>query len=64
MENAFWSSLARVPTTLQVVVLENKEPPAHLLPDITYTLFAGEHARAGQRRGFIPVPYGSGEAAV
>jgi hypothetical protein len=64
MENAFWSSLARVPTALQVVVLENKEPPADLLPGLTYTLFAGEHARADQRRGFIPVPDRSGEAAV
>jgi hypothetical protein len=54
VENAFWNSLAQVPAPLQIVVLENKEPPAGVLPALTYTLFAGEHARADQRRGFIP----------
>jgi hypothetical protein len=56
IENAFWKSLAQVPAELQIVVLENKEPPAEVLPGLTYTLFAGENARADQRIGFIPVP--------
>jgi hypothetical protein len=55
IESAFWKSLAQVPAALQIVVLENKEPPPEVVPSITYTLFAGEHARADQRRGFIPV---------
>lgn len=56
IEKAFWKSVAQLPAALQIVVLENKEPPAEVLPSLTYTLFAGEHARADQRRGFIPVP--------
>lgn len=56
IESAFWKSLAQVPAELQIVVLENKEPPAEVLPGLTYTLFAGENARADQRIGFIPVP--------
>jgi hypothetical protein len=56
IENAFWHSLARLSRAFQIVVLENKEPPPEVLAGLTYTLFAGEHARADQRRGFIPVP--------
>jgi hypothetical protein len=64
IENAFWKSLAQVPAALQIVVLENKEPPPEFVPGITYTLFAGEHARADQRRGFIPVRERLTEALV
>jgi hypothetical protein len=54
IESAFWNSIAQVPAALQIVVLENKEPPAGVMADLAYTLFAGEHARADQRRGYIP----------
>jgi hypothetical protein len=55
IENAFWKSLAQLPAALQIVVLENKEPPPEVVLGLAYTLFGGEHARADQRRGFIPV---------
>jgi hypothetical protein len=54
IEYAFWKSLTQLTPSLQIIVLENKEPPVEMLPGITYTLFAGEQAAVGERRGFLP----------
>jgi hypothetical protein len=54
IEAAFWMSIKRLKSDLQIVVLDNKEPPPHVATAISYTWFAGNQARAGERRGFIP----------
>lgn len=54
IEAAFWVSIAKLKAVLQIVVLDNKEPPLHLAGAISYTWFAGPLAKAGERRGFIP----------
>jgi hypothetical protein len=41
-------------TNLQIIVLDNKEPPPNVARAISYTWFAGPLAKAGERRGFIP----------
>jgi hypothetical protein len=42
-----------VPGT-QIIVIENKEPPAETASALHYEWFAGENALPGERRGFIP----------
>lgn len=54
VERAFWSSLVTTDPTIQIIVLENKEPPAAIASDLNYTHFAGENAETGQRVGFFP----------
>jgi hypothetical protein len=54
IEAAFWMSIKKLKSDLQIVVLDNKEPPPHIASAISYTWFAGAQARAGERRGFIP----------
>jgi hypothetical protein len=54
IENSFWVSLQKVPTSIQIVVLDNKEPPSAVSASIAYTYFAGKKATGGQRKGFIP----------
>jgi hypothetical protein len=54
IEAAFWVSIEKLNADLQIVVLDNKEPPPHVASAISYTWFAGPLAKAGERRGFIP----------
>jgi hypothetical protein len=56
VEAAFWQSLAVLPPEFQIVVLDNKEPPANVASAIKYERFAGPEAKAGERAGFIPHP--------
>lgn len=55
IETAFWASLAALPPDLQVVVLDNKEPPPEIAGALTYEWFAGQEAGPDDRVGFIPV---------
>jgi hypothetical protein len=54
VEAAFWQSLAVLTPDFQIVVLDNKEPPANVVSTIKYERFAGPEAKAGERAGFIP----------
>lgn len=54
VEAAFWKSLAKTPSDIQVIVLENKEPPEDIAEVIHYEWFAGSGALAGERAGLIP----------
>jgi hypothetical protein len=54
IENGFWVSLKELSNDIQIVVLDNKEPPSAIASTIDYTYFAGKKAAKGQRRGFIP----------
>jgi hypothetical protein len=54
IEAAFWVSIEKLKADLQIVVLDNKEPPPHVASATAYTWFAGPLAKAGERRGFIP----------
>jgi len=54
IEAAFWVSIGKLKADLQIVVLDNKEPPPHVAGAIWFTWFAGPQAKAGERRGFIP----------
>jgi hypothetical protein len=54
IEAAFWVSIEKLKADLQIVVLDNKEPPPHVASAISYTWFAGPLATVGERRGFIP----------
>lgn len=55
IEQKFWESLVTVSKSVQVVVIDNKEPPSSVASQINYTFFAGLEAGPGQRKGFIPV---------
>ncbi|MDH1270753.1 hypothetical protein N5C81_24380 [Rhizobium pusense] len=39
---------------VQVIVIENKEPPKEVADAISYTWFAGDDAKPGERKAFIP----------
>jgi hypothetical protein len=54
MEEAFWKSLKVIKQGVQVIIIENKEPPPDVATIVQYEWFAGEGARAGERVGFIP----------
>jgi hypothetical protein len=54
MEEAFWKSLKVIKQGVQVIIIENKEPPPDVATVVQYEWFAGEGARAGERVGFIP----------
>lgn len=54
IEAAFWQSLVVLPQDLQIIVLDNKEPPASVKQAIKYEWFAGIEALVGERAGFIP----------
>jgi len=54
IEAAFWASIAATPTSLQIVVFDNKEPPADIASKLAYAWFAGPDTGDGERRGFIP----------
>lgn len=54
IEPLFWQSLAELDHSIQVVVLDNKEPSGELAPTLNLQLFAGPTAGPGERQGFIP----------
>ncbi|MET4363682.1 hypothetical protein ABIB06_004277 [Bradyrhizobium sp. LB8.2] len=54
MESGFWRSLTGFNTNLQLIILENKEPPKDVAASVHYEWFAGESALKGERVGFIP----------
>jgi hypothetical protein len=55
IEEKFWESLVTLPKSMQVVVIDNKEPPPAVAAKVAYTYFAGPHAKPTERKGFIPV---------
>jgi hypothetical protein len=55
IEGAFWRSLKSLSADSQIIVFDNKEPPAAIARTFKYVLFAGKDARPGDRHGFIPV---------
>ncbi|MEX5829740.1 hypothetical protein AB3332_06910 [Ralstonia solanacearum] len=54
VEAGFWHSLTRVPKDVQIIVIENKEPPTSVADEVHYEWFAGEYANAGERAALIP----------
>ncbi|WP_238232054.1 hypothetical protein [Methylobacterium thuringiense] len=56
VEAAFWESLKRVSAGIQIIIVENKEPPADVAAAVQYEWFAGDTASPGDRVAFIPVP--------
>ncbi|MFM0337992.1 hypothetical protein [Paraburkholderia fungorum] len=54
IETAFWTSLANTSKAVQVIVIENKEPPSEIAAEVHYQWFAGEAAIEGERAGFVP----------
>lgn len=54
VEAAFWVSLTKTVKDVQVIIVENKEPPASVAAAVHYEWFAGNEAEPGDRVGFIP----------
>ena len=54
VEAAFWDALKRVTEGIQVIIVENKEPPADVAAAVHYVWFAGDTASPKDRIGFIP----------
>lgn len=54
VEAAFWESLISISSDIQVIIIENKEPPPHVASRVHYEWFAGDEAGPGDRIGFIP----------
>lgn len=54
VETAFWDSLTQTAKELQVIIVENKEPPSAVAAAVQYQWFAGNEAESGDRVGFIP----------
>jgi hypothetical protein len=50
-----WSPLTAIDPGVQVIIVENKEPPATVANDLTYYWFAGDTGSSNGRKGFIPV---------
>lgn len=55
VEAAFWESLTKTAKDVQIIIVENKEPPANVVAAVHYEWFAGNEAGPGDRIGFIPV---------
>ena len=53
VSHAFYEALADTPPDRQVIVLENEDPPEHILSSITYTHFSRQVGIG--RYGFFPV---------
>ncbi|MDA5543836.1 hypothetical protein PGS62_07735 [Yersinia rochesterensis] len=53
VETGFWHSLAQLPETLQVIIIENKEPPTSIMTKVHYEWFAGEYAESKERSALI-----------
>lgn len=54
VETAFWESLTKISKDVQIIIVENKEPPASVAAAVHYEWFAGNEAGPGDRVGFIP----------
>ncbi|MDJ0822501.1 MAG: hypothetical protein QNJ09_11935 [Paracoccaceae bacterium] len=54
VEAAFWASLTKIAESVQVIIVENKEPPSSVAATVHYEWFAGNEAGPGDRVGFIP----------
>ena len=54
VEAAFWELLTSISSDVQVVIVENKEPPSDVASAVHYEWFAGDEAGPGDRVGFIP----------
>jgi hypothetical protein len=54
IEQGFWNSLTQVNPDIQIVVVENKEPPSAVAGLVHYQWFAGKNAQGGERNGFVP----------
>lgn len=54
VEAAFWEALTKIGKDVQVIIVENKEPPATVAAAVHYEWFAGNEAGPGDRVGFIP----------
>ncbi|TKT70291.1 hypothetical protein YH63_002055 [Afipia massiliensis] len=54
IQTAFWASIAKLQSDLQIIVLDNKEPPKGVAAILAYTFFPGKKAKDGERKGFIP----------
>lgn len=54
VEAAFWESLTTISSAVQVVIVENKEPPSSVASAVHYEWFGGDEAGPGDRIGFIP----------
>jgi hypothetical protein len=54
IEASFWESLTRLDDGIQVIVVENKEPPQDVAAKVHYQWFAGDAAKPGERVGLIP----------
>ncbi|PZR03266.1 MAG: hypothetical protein DI536_36175 [Archangium gephyra] len=56
VEAAFWEALKSVDKSIQIIVIENKEPPSDVADAVHYEWFAGDTAQDGDRVAFIPAP--------
>ncbi|PKP80384.1 MAG: hypothetical protein CVT79_16180 [Alphaproteobacteria bacterium HGW-Alphaproteobacteria-18] len=54
VEAAFWEALAKIANEVQVIIVENKEPPPNVAAVVHYEWFAGNEAGPDDRVGFIP----------
>lgn len=54
LESGFWSSIPMTSGDLQVIIIENKEPPAAVQAGAHYEWFAGPDSTDGDRAGFVP----------
>ncbi|WP_215824905.1 hypothetical protein [Xanthomonas sp. MLO165] len=54
IEASFWESLTRLDYGIQVIIVENKEPPQDVAEKVHYQWFAGDAAKPGERVGLIP----------
>lgn len=54
IEASFWESLTRLSNDIQVIIVENKEPPQDVADRIHYQWFAGDTVKEGERAGLIP----------
>ncbi|MFY0184904.1 hypothetical protein ACTT2I_08365 [Stenotrophomonas sp. PUT21] len=54
IEASFWESLTHLDDGIQVIIIENKEPPQGIAEKVHYQWFAGDAAKLGERAGLIP----------
>ncbi|WP_343262981.1 hypothetical protein [Luteimonas qiangzhengi] len=54
IEASFWESLTHLDDGIQVIIVENKEPPQDVAEKVHYQWFAGDSAKPGERVGLIP----------
>lgn len=54
IEASFWDSLTRLSDGIQVIIIENKEPPQEVAEKVHYQRFAGDAAKPGELVRLIP----------